>query len=317
MRNLSTFRIVNLVLFALLAVGFGFLGIYYGCLVAPFIPADLGPIADLPEISVGLGMSLGGLGLAGMCMSLIGLAKSIRSFLKPNDNALALGALSSYVGLGFVIVLWLFLNAAWLYRLTTTNFGYSDFGWILGLFLVLSVAILIAINVPFVKLHGDDQTPSATMDIFSSVMLSVDFAIALPMLVCYIASSKASGISDKPELLTKLLTYFLITVAALLLAGAAKFGYGRAEKKGTVSKVNALLFEGGLCLNGAFMIVCGVFAQIYEKLHISLLAQPYISHYAHYVDFAVMSYIIGGVIVLVSLGLLYSTLKPSKSSEQR
>lgn len=314
MKYSSTLRIVNIVIFALLGFGFGFLGIYYGCLVAPFIPADIGPITDLPEISVALGMSLGGLGLAGMCLSIIGLVKSIRSLLKPNDNGLVISIFSTYIGLGFLASIWLFLNGAWLYRQITTNFGYAEFGWIVAILLILAIVILIGVNVPFVKLHGDDQTPGSIMDIFSSVLLSIDFAVALPMLICYISSSRASGISDKNELLTKLLVYFLLGLGGFLLACLAKFGYARAEKKGVVSKANALLFEGGLCLNGVFMIMAGVFAQMYEDLHISLLAQPYISHYAHYMDFSVMSYLIGGVIVAVSLGLIYASLRPAKQT---
>lgn len=313
MKYSSTIRILNLVLFLVLFAGFVSLGIWAGTLVTPFIIRGYGPI-DLPDMSVALPWELGAFGLAGALMSLFGLLLSIKSVVRANDDRCVRDAISCYIGLGFLVALFLFVNGAWLYRLTTTNFGYSEIAFAIAFFLVLAIIVIIGVNVPFVKMHGDDVNQNSQMSLISGVSLCANFGVALPGILTIIFSA-----SEEPTryIMPKLLTIALIPTVAFLLSLLAFFRYRKGEKTGAVSKLNAFAFEGSLLLDGAAIVAAGVFSYVYAQetspAKTSFVSSTWNKPDVNYLDFSVMSWIIGGILVLVAICLIFSSVRPAKA----
>ena len=315
MKYSSTIRILNLALFLILFAVFVSLGIWAGILVTPFIIRGYGPI-DLPDLSVALPWELGAFGLAGALMCLFGFALSLKGIIHGNDDRAVRDAISCYIGLGFLVALFLFLNGAWLYRLTTTNFGYSELAFAIAFFLVLAIIIIIGVNVPFVKMHGDDVNQNSQMSLISGVSVCANFGAALPGILALIFSG-----AEEPTryIMPKLLTIALIPAVACLLSLLAFFRYRKGEKTGAVSKLNAFAFEGSLLLDGAAILAAGVFSYVYAQetsaSKTSLISSSWNKPDVNYLDFSVMSWIIGGVLVLVALCLLASTIRPAKNAK--
>ena len=313
MKHSSTVRILNLVLHFILFAGFGALGIWAGILVAPFMISQVGPI-DLPDFSFALAWELGALGLAGAILSGFGLFYSIRSMMHANDDASVRNAISCYIGLGFLVALFLFLNGAWLYRLTTTNFDYSNLGFAIAFFLVIALIIVIAVSVPFVKMHGDDVNQNSQMSLISKLFFSVNAGIAIPGVLAIIFSQSVPNLKFFS---TKLIVMALIPLLAAILSLIAMVGYGRGEKNGTVSKLNGLLFEGSLFVDGLGFLAAGCFSYLmadesgYKKT--SFVASAWGKADINYLDFSVMSWIIGGLIILFLLCGIVASVRPAKS----
>ncbi len=315
MKYSSTVRILNLVLFLALFAGFVALGIWAGILVTPFIIRGYGPI-DLPDMSLALPWELGAFGLAGALMSLLGLVLSLKGVIKGNDDRCVRDAISCYIGLGFIAALFLFLNGAWLYRLTTTNFGYSELGFAIAFFLVVAIILIIGVNVPFVKMHGDDVNQNSQMTLLSSVSLSVNFGIALPGILA-LAFSNGQGASN--YIMPKLYAFALAPAAAALFSLIALLRYRKGEKTGLVSKLNGFLFEGSLLVDGAALLSAGVFSYVFAQetssAKTSFVSSSWNKPDVNYMDFSVMSWILGGAVVLLALILIVSTVRSSKSGK--
>ncbi len=313
MKYSSTTRILNLVLFALLFAGFGALGIWAGILVAPFMISQVGPI-DLPSFSVALAWELGALGIAGWILSTFGLVHSVRGMVHANDDASVSNAISCYVGLGFLVVIFLLLNGAWLYRLPTTNFGYSDLGFAVAFFIVIAVIIAVAVSIPFVKMHGDDANQNSQMSLIAKLFFSVNAGVAIPGVLLLICSQNVPNLKFFSA---KLAVLAFIPLAAAIASLVALLGYDRGIKNGTVSKLNGFLFEGSLLLDGLGFLAAGCFSYLladengYKKT--SLVAKAWGKSDVNYLDFSVMSWIIGGLIILFVFAAIASSLRSSKS----
>lgn len=317
MKYSSTTRIVNAVAFLLLFAGFAALGIWAGALITPYLPGGVGPI-DLPDQSYGLFWDLGALGFSGALLSLFGFIESILSVIHGNDDKLVRSCISYYIGLGFIAVIWLLLNGAWLYRLTTTNFNYSDMGFPIALYLIVAIIGIVALSIPFVRMHGDDVNENEQMSLLSAVELSINFGVALPAILSAIINANLAG-SNADKLRSKLLVLALVSGVACLLSLLSFVFYRRAEKSGKVSKLNALLFEFSLFLDAGGMIGAGVYSYIEGSnsyKHVSLMAPTIAKVNADYMDFTVMSWILGGVLLILVIVLIAQTIAPSKKQVQ-
>ncbi len=311
MRYSSSTRLINVVLFGLLFAGFAFLGIWFGIIVAPYVVIGKGsPLGEsMPSITLGLSVMLASIGIGAGLVALLGLVTSIRALLKQNDDQLVVRSFGCYIALGYVLAIIAFLNASWLYRLTTSNYGFTDIAFGIIVFAILTIVLLIATNVPFVKIFGEDNTPSRSMRVITSAFAAANLGAAIPFGITYIVTKGNGTFTNSSIYGLKLGMFTLIPLVAALLAIVAYLGYAKAEKAGTISKVNGFLFEGSLAVMGIAIIVAGVFEQIYADSKVSFVGPNKSSSPA---DFPVMSYIVGGLIVLIALVLVYYTLFPNR-----
>ena len=308
LRNYTTMRYVNLCLFLVLLAGFAVLGIYFGFLFTPYIIVGHGPIEDIPTMSVALSTMLGAIGISGALVSGFGLYYSIMSILK-NDDSYVIKGFASYIAIGYIISIALLLNAVWLYRLTSTNIGYSEIAFVIVVYVIALIIALIATNVPLVKLFGEDERTNRTMKVLVGSLGAVDLSVGIVFLACALAFiSRLGEVANSYLILTKFSVYAAIPLIAFVLFAIAYALIGKAEKKGVEDKAGKGLFVTSLAINGGAIIVCGVFAHVFCEKKISFLASSIQSTIPEYLEFAVVSYILGIIIVLAAVGLVLYTV---------
>ena len=315
MKYSSTIRLVNLVIFALLGVGFGWLGVYFGLLVSPSLWLQNLPFGlKVPDMSLALTTLLGAAGLAGLIICVIGFVKSIFSLLRKDDEIVR-QCFGCYISIGYLVAVFFLLNAVWLYRLITTNLGFEDIGFAIVVYVILVIVALIASSVPLVKMFGEGEGTNRVMLIISRVLVSVNFAVALIFFLAWINILTHREIVSHADIIsTKFGLYALLPFLATLVGGLAVFGYMRAEKAGQYRKTNGIIFETALCIDGAGIIVAGVLNYIYKDGPYALMAASVKSELSSSIadEFSICSYIVGGLIVVLALVLIWFTIFPPK-----
>ena len=311
-------RLINIIINAVLAAGFGFLGVWFAFLITPNLLTVQNSVVniEIPEISVGLSVMLGSLGLAGMLVSLIGLAYSFMAFFRGGNDDLVRKTFSCYIALGYIVAFFFLLNATWLYRLTSSNLGDNDLGFIITVFVILAIIALIATNVPLLHMYGEGEHTNKIMHAITLAFVASDLAVALTFGVLCLANLANLGtFAYSKDVLTKAGIFALIPLVAALLGLLALFGFARAERRNVVKKLNSFLFSGLVGVNGIAIIVTGLIGHLhYENgvKNISFMAKLYGASYTARIEFSVMSYIVGGLLVLLAFVLAYTTIVPPK-----
>lgn len=311
-------RLINIIINAVLAAGFGFLGVWFAFLITPNLLTVQNSVVniEIPEISVGLSVMLGSLGLAGMLVSLIGLAYSFMAFFRGGNDDLVRKTFSCYIALGYIVAFFFLLNATWLYRLTSSNLGDNDLGFIITVFVILAIIALIATNVPLLHMYGEGEHTNKIMHAITLAFVASDLAVALTFGVLCLANLGNLGtFAYSKDVLTKAGIFALIPLVAGLLGLLALFGFARAERRNVVKKLNSFLFSGLVGVNGIAIIVTGLIGHLhYENgvKNISFMAKLYGASYIAQIEFSVMSYIVGGLLVLLAFVLAYTTIVPPK-----
>ncbi len=262
MKYSSTIRMINAIVFALLIIGFACLGIYFGLIAAPNLLPRLNvvklgeTVLFNSEYSYALAAMLGGAGLACTAIAVYGLVMSIRSIMDDRNDVFVLRSFLSYIALGYVLVIYFFINAVWLFRLTAG----TEANFVIIIYLLVTVVLLIATNVPLFKLL-ENENQNLTMKTITGACASV--ATTLALIFCVSAISFAG---TKPEagysiISSKLVVYLLLALAASALAICSFVFFSRNVKKGEtkVSILASNLFAGSLVASAVFFIVSGSF----------------------------------------------------------
>ena len=318
MKYSSTPRLINTLVFAVLAAGFGFLAVYFGFLVAPYLWKEIGVTAiEIPVISYGLAAMLSSVGFAGLILSIIGLVNSILSFMK-RDDKYVLNGFNCYFALGYVLAVALILNASWLLPLTTSNFsGDVSMPFVAIVYVIGAVLVMVGTNIPLVKLYENDES-GKTMgkilllaSIVIGVSIFITFAISLLFVLIY-----GAGKVGQINLIVKFLVYGLIP---LLGACVAFFGL-RASRKDDESKLPATLLYASLGIQSLGILAAGIFMCAYntdEKL--SLVSQTKNGSFGaldNWAGYAGLSFAVGGVILLGAIALIVITYLPKKEKKE-
>ena len=321
MKYSSTTRLINIIVFALLAFGFGWLGIYFGGLVAPFLWTGLGPVSTPQNMGWGLIAMLGIFGLSGLIITGYGLILSVLSLLRGNDDALVRRSFSCYCATGYLLALFCLFNAAWLYRLTTTNIGFNEFGFSIVVYIILFLASVIITNIPVIRMYGESEELNKIMCILSGTLAAVACASTLVFGLSLFVLMGANSVYQQAIGSRDFAIGALFSLVIFAFSFLALLGYKRADKANAIRTGNGFLFEGATLLSGVAIIVAGVvewFGQNIKNPEVSLVSKARLVNNPNYLDFCVLSWILGSVLVLFSFYLIYSTIKSSKqAAEQR
>jgi len=320
MKYSSTTRLINTIVFALLAFGFGFLGIYLGILYTPFLWLQSTTPVDAGITGWGLSAMLGIFGLAGFVVSAYGLVTSVRSVLKGKDDDLVRRSFATYVSIGYLIALFFLANGLWLYRLTSSNLGFDDLGFVIVVFLIAFLIAIIVSNIPLVRLYGENEELNKIMRVITGPLAAFTCAGTLVYGLSFILLAAGSDIYGKANASMELGVGALIMLVACALSFLAFFGYGRSAKKGEVKKLNGFLFEAALCVLGGGILAAGSIEYVFQSARnpeaISLVSKSVPLANGNYMDFAVMSWILGSVLVIASVVFFFSTLTGGKKKAQ-
>lgn len=329
MKYSSTVRLINVVLFLMLSAGFIFLGVWSGLVVSPSMIAQEGGMG----VSYALFMELGVLGLAAGLVSLVGLLFSILSNFK-SDDRLVVRSFSCYVALGFVLAIFAFLNAIWLYRLTSSNFSPSvNTGFVITVFAIVGVVITIATCIPFVRLFQEERTQAKSLKILSGVLLAVDLSLLLVQGLGYLVTKGQANFNAEAKniYVSKLAYLSLIAIVCTVVSCLAYLLANRADKKASSDRPASFGYIAALGLNGFAIVFAGLLG-IYWYNGSSALKGPTNSllgqkitttlsvNYDHWREFAITGYVLGVIVLFVACIFLFYTLFPSrvkKVSEER
>lgn len=319
MKYSPTTRLINVIVCALLCAGFGYLAVYFGFLVAPYLWVGRGPI-DLPTMSLGLPIMLGGFGLAGLLVSLYGLGNAVISIAKDRDDRSVVRTFGAYIAVGYLISLFCFFNATWLYRLTSTNIGYSEFPFVITVFAVLFLVSLIVSNIPVLKLFGENEELNKMMQIIDGAVLASTLSLGVLFGVCYLTFNGAGEVANKALVLRNMGIASLIFLFAAILACLAFFGYRKADKAGVTKKSNGFLFEGSVCAIGGAILFAGIAEYLSQSgknpANVSFVGKTTPNTNAAYMEFSVMAFILGALLILGALYLVYNTAKGGAAKKQ-
>ncbi len=320
MKYSPSVRLINTIVFAVLFAGFAFLGIWFGFVYGTHIVSKL-PISDdidLPDISVGLIVLMAGLGFAGAIISGLGLFFSLRSLVAGGRDEPVRKAFGCYIALAAMAAIFFFLNAMWLYRLTSTNLSSKvDLAFVIVVYVILLVVSIIGASVPLMHMYGEGEHTNEIMQTLSLALAAVLLGAGIAMGCIYIGALSAKG-SNVKEIKLKSGLLALGALVSGLVALVARIGYGRAEAKNAISKKNAFLFIGGLALAGLLIAGAGIFSnlEVYNDAHnvyfmtARLNTNKVTTGYEY--EFAVMSYVTGGIVFLLAGVLGYYTIFPPK-----
>lgn len=319
MKYSSTTRLLNIIVFALLTLGFGALAVYFGFMVAPFVWTGKGAPVDIPDLSLALVLMLGCYGLAAATASVIGLINSVRSLLKSSDDKLVRKSFNSYFAVGYITSAAILLNAVWLYRLTTTNLKYDNIGFIVTVYVIAFILVMVATNVPLVKLYGEEENASSSMIVLLQSSFASGFGIAVPFLACFIfAAANGSANAGYKVMVWKFATYAAIPCIGALVALVGVLLQNKADKAGSVKKSPAVLLYSSFGVYGLALIAAGIFSLVYRSTDskFSLMNAKGVGSWTYWLDTSVMSFIVGGVIVIAAIALVVLTLVSPKRSKR-
>lgn len=308
---------MNVILCALLCFGFGYLAVYFGFLVTPFLWIGRGPI-DLPTMGLALPLMLGAFGLAGALISLYGLFNSVVSIMKEKDDAPVVRTFGAYIAIGYLIAFFCLFNAIWLYRLTSTNIGYNEFAFVITVYAVLFFVALIVSNIPVLKLFGEHEELNKIMKIIDGSLTVSTLSIGVLFGVSYLVFNGSGDVANKALVLRNMGIAALIFLVAALLGCLAFLGYGKAAKANVTNKKNGLLFEGSLLLVGGAIIFAGVAEYLSQSgknpASVSFVYKSTPNTNPNYMEFSIVAFVFGSLIVLAALYLMLNTLKGDKKA---
>ncbi|MBQ7250701.1 MAG: hypothetical protein IJS37_05095 [Bacilli bacterium] len=317
MKYSPTTRLMNVILCALLCFGFGYLAVYFGFLVTPFLWIGRGPI-DLPTMGLALPLMLGAFGLAGALISLYGLFNSVVSIMKEKDDAPVVRTFGAYIAIGYLIAFFCLFNAIWLYRLTSTNIGYNEFAFVITVYAVLFFVALIVSNIPVLKLFGEHEELNKIMKIIDGSLTVSTLSIGVLFGVSYLVFNGSGDVANKALVLRNMGIAALIFLVAALLGCLAFLGYGKAAKANVTNKKNGLLFEGSLLLVGGAIIFAGVAEYLSQSgknpASVSFVYKSTPNTNPNYMEFSIVAFVFGSLIVLAALYLMLNTLKGDKKA---
>ncbi len=304
MRYTSTTRLVNLIISIFMVLAFGALGFFFSFWVSPGFFTS---VHFNSSYSWNFSMLLGALGLAVMLLAGLGTFLSVKA-LKGNNDDDVRRVFLVYIAIGYVFAIWFFLNAVLYYRVI----GGNQFGFWIVVFLILMIGALIGANVPMTKLL-EDKDPNIIQGILSGVLAVICLAYLLNSAPTLFVTMSQTG--NYGRLILQLATYSGIALVGLLLSCGATLLFAKAHKDGKESKIAEILSPASLIVIGAGFISSSIFEHFYLDKRLASLNTKGSTFVAEQLDYEIMGYIVGSLIVIAGIVLLVSLFLPEKDKK--
>ena len=162
MRYTNTSKVLSLIFHAILALGFAAMGIYFAFFVVPFAFTS-NPYAfsdNLFAASFYLYLELAVVGISFAIISSYGFAKAFLSYSNAkNSDQNVRDSLTAFICEGWIASITMFLNGSVLFNAMTGS-ETADVTFPIVMCVLLSIVLLIATNIPMVKMYdGKDYSP--------------------------------------------------------------------------------------------------------------------------------------------------------------
>lgn len=200
MKYSFTTKLLNLLIFILLGVGFGALGIYFAFYVSPyFITSGSGnanAAASLvtaaqkfnTKFSYNFAANFATLGIAGLLLAVAGLVLSIKSIGRRGKDEDVRNAFLCYIAMGYVVAIWALANAMVYYHLI----GMSQIAFWIVVFVIVAIGAMVGANVPMVKML-EDKNQNIILAIITGVIMVLSIGYLCSALPTYLITRATSG----------------------------------------------------------------------------------------------------------------------------
>ncbi len=308
MKYTSTSRTLSLMAHALIFAAFGVMGIWFGFFV---VPQYLGGQPDYWYRDSGLAFDNNGpfflwfelavIGLVFMIISAIGFIHALKSLKDIHDDEPAVKSFVALICEGWLAAIFFVLQAALLWDLTANG----NIAFVVVMALVIAIVLLIATNIPMVKIFDQrDQKPllRAFMGAAALSMIVIALEGALGLI------GAATWANQKVQVSYLLIVLIASSAIAAILAffGWLIMGKNNSEK-GT--KVATYLTALALLVVGAGLMVYGIMDICYQyapgSSTVPLTVHLYNKDMSFDLGFGIMGIVLGSLVLIGALVVAY------------
>jgi hypothetical protein len=310
----NTSRSLCLLFHGLIFAAFACLGLYFGFFVVPLyfdetIKTYFTNGAVFGAYNLYLELAVVGLSLA--VVSGYGLVEAIKSMLAPSDDAPVIKSFTAFIADGYIASVFFILQGLLLFDLTANK----NLAFVIIMAILLSVILLIATNIPMVRLFdGKDQTPLvAGLNLAGAVSA---FWIAFETFLSLLGSITYSNRTGNPVSYS---TYLHWQLLIGILGGLIVFGLLLASaivtlKKGVkdpkASLLSGYLTGGSMFGVAAMMISLSIIELANHDLPIHLESQDLTASYGW--GYGIMGLILGVGVLSAAIYFMIVTAKEGK-----
>jgi hypothetical protein len=310
MKYSSSIRMINAVVFALIFVAFGCLGCYFSFFVCPdfFAPSGSSQANNfIGNTGYNFAASIWRPWLSGHADCGLRFCSFAQIDPSENDDKIVKASFLCYVAIGYVFCVFFFLNSVLLYRLI----GKDQIAWWIIVSIILLIGSLIASNVPMMKMLEDSDS-NIILTVLTATFAIVLFPLGLTLGLTYLVTLGAS--TNVGVIRTELLVYLAITFVAFLLSLFAAIVFFKNYKKGVQTKLPHLLADIGMIATSGLFFSSSSFEYVYRKTSSATYYNSLQGTSRAYagLDYVIMGYIVGSLLVIGAAVLLVSNLVGDK-----
>lgn len=308
MKYANTSRSLSFLAHLLLVLLFGFLGIYFGCLVTPFFfVAAVDPIVPVIEGAYLLYLELSVLGWSLAILSAVGLWNAVKALKNPRDDEPVVKSFTLLISEGWIASLFFLLQACLFFDLTGRNSAADNRVFVIIASLLITIGLLIATNIPMVKLYdGKDQKPLVRSFVGAGLVVTGATFVESAVTLVGLLSNQTMTPSLREKFMWLLVAIVVPSfIAALLLC----LGYFVFFKKN--AKLASLLAGFAFVAIALGLVAFGVLNIVWYESNVALNAIGKDSAFAfkpYGYGFAVMNFVVAAFtcalsVILMSTGL--------------
>lgn len=306
MKYQNTSRILCLLFHSIITLSCLALGLYFGGFVVPLFftlnfDAWRSNLFDAPYFMY---LEFAVIGFTFAILSGLGTVKAYKAVMNPKDDKEVVQSLTLFIVEGWILSLALLLQGMLLFDMRSSN---SNPAFTIIMSLIFAILLLIATNIPMVKLYdGKDQNQLLSYLLTGASLFTGLMFVFVGLSLSLMATNFAHYISS----LAMLLILFFQNVIAFVFFFVSRFLLAKGK-----SKLSGSLAASGILTLGVGLITYGAFDMVYsdKPVHFYLLGtpvQPTTSSEFGY-GFPVMAIVIGAF-VLVAASYIFWTVQKEK-----
>ncbi len=273
MKYTNTSRLLSLIFHAIIFLGFGTLGVYFGlALATTYLNESVVFSVNIPEAPYNLFSEIGIVGLSLATISAYGFVQAYKSIQNPKDDAPVIKAFNAFIAEGFIAGIFCLANGV-IYFDAIRGGTEKGLGFLIAAMIILFIGLMIATNIPMVKLYDNkDQTPLlSSLAMAAAVFFGWATIITLGTLIGSWANNSASSWSHviNSQLVAFMLVYAVNTV--LLVFSSLFLKKGEELKKKLAGYFTSLtIFLTSLCFiaDGVIGLVYGNTSGNVKNVHL-------------------------------------------------
>lgn len=314
MKYTVTSRTVSVIFHGFIALVFGLMGIWFGFFVVPqYLGSD--PKMFYPNMQFDttgaflLWFELAVIGLVFGVISIFGLVFALKSFKDLRNDELIVKSFSMFICEGYIAALFFLLQASLLWNLTANG----NLVFVIVMSLLIAIILLIATNIPMVKLYDQlDQTPLLIYFIESGALIALVVGVEAALALL----GARTLATQKNQIIYLLLVMVATSVVSFVLSllGALNLRK-RQDEKG--HRITGYLVGSSIIVTGLGLALFGVLDMVWQEVpgtHTVLPVHLYSQGLNNFdVGFGVMACVLGGILLvfglLVALGAFFQNKK--------